>query len=181
MRNSIIRTRPRATAVIAAALAMTGAMTGAIAIPAAMADKVPPLEISPAFPYQAHYVEVHGYQMHYVDKGEGDPILFLHGQPTSSYLWRNIMPYLEPYGRVVAPDNIGFGRSDQPADLDYRYPTHYKFIEGFIDKLGLKNVTLVIHDWGSSLGLDYAAKHPDNVKGVAMMEAVVPPVFPAAS
>jgi len=118
--------------------------------------------------------------MHYVEKGEGDPILFLHGQPTSSYLWRNVMPHVEGQGRVVAPDNIGFGKSDQP-DLDYVFADHYRYIEAFIKALDLRNITLVLHDWGSGLGLHYARQHPGNVKGIVLMESVVAPFMPAES
>ncbi|GAG86789.1 unnamed protein product, partial [marine sediment metagenome] len=101
---------------------------------AAVGQKVAPMDISAEFPYESRYVEIHGSRMHYVEKGEGDPILFLHGQPTSSYLWRNIMPHVERQGRVIAPDNIGFGKSDQP-DLDYVFADHYRYIEGFIEAL----------------------------------------------
>ena len=146
----------------------------------AFAQKVPPMEISSDFPFESRFVEVHGAKMHYVDTGEGDPILFLHGQPTSSYLWRNIMPHLEKQGRVVAPDNIGFGKSDQP-DLDYVFTDHYRYIEGFIGALDLKNITLVVHDWGSGLGLHYAQQHPDNVRGIVLMESILAPVMPAES
>jgi haloalkane dehalogenase len=146
----------------------------------ALAQKVPPMEVSSDFPYESSFIEVHGSQMHYVEKGAGDPILFLHGQPTSSYLWRNIMPHVEKQGRVVAPDNIGFGKSDQP-DLDYVFADHYRYIEGFIEALELKNITLVVHDWGSGLGLHYARQHPDNVKGVVLMESILAPVMPAES
>ena len=97
-----------------------------------LAQKVPPMEISSDFPYESQYIEILGSRMHYVEKGEGDPILFLHGQPTSSYLWRNIMPHVEQQGRVIAVDNIGFGKSDQP-DLDYIFDDHYRHIEGFIE------------------------------------------------
>ena len=97
---------------------MAAGFAGLLVSTNALADKVPPLDVSAEFPYESQYIEVLGSQMHYVDKGEGDPIVFLHGQPTSSYLWRNIMPHLEPYGRVNAPDNNGFGNSDKP-DLDY--------------------------------------------------------------
>ncbi len=144
------------------------------------AEKIPPLEIPAAFPYASHHIEVLGSQMHYADKGSGDPIVFLHGQPTSSYLWRNIMPHLESQGRVVAPDNIGFGKSDKP-DIAYTYADHYRYLEGFIEALALQNITFVVHDWGSALGFDYAANNPDNVKAIAFMEAIVAPLFPAES
>lgn len=132
-----------------------------------------------AFPYEPRFVTVHESQMHYVEEGEGDPILFIHGNPTSSYLWRNVMPFVTPVGRAIAMDLIGFGRSDRP-DLDYTFQDHYRYVEGFVEALDLENVTLVIHDWGSTLGLEYARRHPDNVKAVAMMEAIVPPAFPMA-
>ncbi len=131
--------------------------------------------ISAEFPFASHYVDVHGSKMHYIDEGEGDPILFLHGNPTSSYLWRNIIPYLVPHGRCIAPDLIGMGKSDKPS-LDYRFFDHVKYLDGFIEALGLKNVTLVIHDWGSGLGFHYAHRNESNVKGIAFMEAILHPV-----
>ena len=120
-------------------------------------------EISAEFPFRSNYVEAHGSRMHYIDEGSGDPILFLHGNPTSSYLWRNIIPYLTPLGRCIAPDLIGMGRSDAP-DLAYRFVDHARYAEGFIEKLGLKNITLVIHDWGSALGFHYAMRNENNIK-----------------
>ncbi len=131
--------------------------------------------ISADFPFESHYVEVHGSRIHYVDEGTGDPILFLHGNPTSSYLWRNIIPHVTPLGRAIAPDLIGMGKSDKP-DLEYRFFDHVKYVEGFIEKLGLKNITLVIHDWGSALGFHYASRHESNVKGLAFMEAILMPL-----
>ncbi len=131
--------------------------------------------ISADFPFESKYVEVHGSKMHYVDEGEGDPILFLHGNPTSSYLWRNIIPYLVPHGRCIAPDLIGMGKSDKP-ELDYSFFDHAKYLEGFIEKLGLSNITLVIHDWGSGLGFHYASRNENNIKGIAFMEAMLKPM-----
>lgn len=131
--------------------------------------------ISADFPFESRFVSVHGSEMHYVEEGEGDPILFLHGNPTSSYLWRNIIPHVSGLGRAIAPDLIGMGRSDKP-DIDYGFFDHIEYVEGFIDNLGLRNVTLVIHDWGSALGFHYAMGHADNVKGIAFMEAIVAPV-----
>ena len=101
--------------------------------------------ISADFPFESRYVEVHGSKIHYVEEGSGDPVLFLHGQPTSSYLWRNVIPHLSPVARAIAMDNIGFGKSDKP-DIEYRFVDHAKYVEGFIEVMGLKNVTLVIHD-----------------------------------
>ncbi len=131
--------------------------------------------ISSDFPYTSNYINIHGSNIHYIDEGEGDPVLFLHGNPTSSYVWRNIIPYLTSTARCIAPDLIGMGKSDKP-DIEYRFVDHSKYIEGFIDKLGLKHITFVIHDWGSALGFHYAMRHEDNVKGIAFMEAILKPV-----
>jgi len=131
--------------------------------------------ISAEFPFESRYATVKGSRMHYVEEGEGDPILFLHGNPTSSYLWRNIIPHVSGLGRAIAPDLIGFGKSDKP-DIDYRFFDHVEYVEGFIDMLGLRDVTLVLHDWGSALGFHYAMEHPSNVKGIAFMEAILAPI-----
>ena len=135
----------------------------------------------PELPYSSSFatLEPEGLptaEMHYMEGGdpEGDPILFLHGNPTWSYLWRDIMPHLEAQGRLIAPYLIGFGRSDKP-DIAYRFEEHARYLEAFIDSLGLTNLTLVIHDWGSGLGFDYAARHPEEVKAVVFMEAMIPP------
>lgn len=165
-----------------AALAMAASTAPALAQDANPYEgfKVPPLEVSSEMPYAHKFIEILGSQMAYVDAGAGDPILFLHGQPTSSYLWRNIMPHLEDQGRVIAPDNIGFGKSDQPA-LAYTFGDHYRYIEAFIEKLALTDITLVVHDWGSGLGLHYAAQHPDRIKGIVTMESIIAPLIPAKS
>ena len=131
--------------------------------------------ISADFPFESHYVEVLGSKMHYIDEGEGDPILFLHGNPTSSYLWRNVIPYVSDDARVIAVDLIGMGKSDKP-DIDYSFVDHAKYVEAFIGELELKNVTLVIHDWGSGLGFNYAANNEENIKGIAFMEALLMPM-----
>ena len=132
-------------------------------------------EISEKFPFESKYIEVKGSKMHYIDEGEGDPILFLHGNPTSSYLWRNIIPHLQKQGRCIAPDLIGMGKSDKP-NIPYRFEDHYDYIEKFIEKMNLKNVTLVIHDWGSGLGFHYANTHRENIKGIAFMDALIKPM-----
>jgi len=131
--------------------------------------------VSTEFPFESRFIEVLGSRIHYVDEGAGDPILFLHGNPTSSYLWRNILPYLTPHGRCIALDLIGMGKSDKP-DIAYRFHDHYRYVEGLIEKLGLKNITFVLHDWGSGLGFLYFANNQTNVRAVAFMEAIVKPV-----
>ena len=131
--------------------------------------------ISADFPYGSKYIDLYGSKIHYIDEGTGEPILFLHGNPTSSYLWRNIIPFLTSMARCIAPDLIGMGKSDKP-DLEYRFFDHVKYAEGFIEKMGLENITLVIHDWGSALGLHYAMRHEDKIKGIAFMEAILMPL-----
>lgn len=126
------------------------------------------------------FIQVKGRTMAYVEMGEGDPIVFLHGNPTSSYLWRNIMPHLSDRARCIAPDLIGMGDSDKLPDSGpdrYRFVEHRDYLDGFFQALNLtKNVTLVVHDWGSALGFDWARRHPDAVRGIAYMEALVRPV-----
>jgi len=129
-------------------------------------------KISAEFPYESRFLEIDGANIHYIEKGAGDPILFLHGNPTSSYLWRNIIPHLTSVGRCIAMDLIGMGKSDKP-DIEYRFFDHVKYVEGFIEKMRLENITLVIHDWGSGLGFHYAMHHESNVKGIAFMEAII--------
>jgi len=123
---------------------------------------------------------VRGKNMAYVEVGTGDPIVFLHGNPTSSYLWRDVIPHLEKLGRCIAPDLIGMGDSDKLDDsgpASYRFVEHRAFLDDLLAQLEVKRaVTLVIHDWGSALGFDWAHRHPDAVKGIAYMEAIVQPV-----
>lgn len=118
--------------------------------------------------------------MAYVEMGEGDPIVFLHGNPTSSYLWRNVMPHLKDLGRCIAPDLIGMGESDKlddPGPDSYRFVEHRAWLDALLDRIGVsRNVVLVIHDWGSALGFDWARRHPDAVQGIVYMEAIVKPV-----
>jgi haloalkane dehalogenase len=118
----------------------------------------------------SNFVEVYGAKMHYLSTGKGDPILFLHGMPTSSYLWRNIMPGLSSEGACYAPDMIGMGRSEK-MDIAYTIDDHIKYLNGFIRSLNLKNITLVLHAWGSILGFEYARLHPENIKGIAFYES----------
>lgn len=126
--------------------------------------------ISDKLAIPSHYVEVNGSKIHYLEKGQGNPILFLHGIPMSSYVWRNIIPHLAPLGRCIAPDLIGFGRSDHP-DINYSISDHIRYIEQFIEALGLKKITLVMHGWGSVVGFNYAMHHEKNCRGLVFYEA----------
>jgi haloalkane dehalogenase len=129
---------------------------------------------SSAFPYESRFVDVLGSQMHYVEEGSGAPVVFLHGNPTSSYLWRNIVPFAARHGRAIAVDLIGMGKSGKP-DLDYRFCDHVRYLDGFLETLGLEDITFVLHDWGSALGFHYARRREDSVRGLAFMEAIVRP------
>ena len=131
--------------------------------------------ISAAFPFPSRFVTVKSSRLHYVEAGEGDPILLVHGNPTSAYLWRNVIPQLVPFGRCIALDLIGMGKSDKP-DIGYRLFDHAEYFEGFINALGLQRIRLVVHDWGGFLGLHFAARHPDRVKAIAAMETVLTPM-----
>ena len=126
------------------------------------------------------YVEVRGRKMAYVEFGEGDPIVFQHGNPTSSYLWRNVMPHLADQGRCIAVDLIGMGDSDKLPDSGpgrYRYAEQRDYLYDAWDALGIReHVTLVLHDWGSALGFDWASRHPEALLGIAYMEAIVMPL-----
>jgi haloalkane dehalogenase len=130
--------------------------------------------------YTKQRATILGPTMAYVDQGRGDPIVFLHGNPTSSYLWRNIMPYLEGLGRCIAPDLIGMGDSDkllQSGPESYRLGEHRTYLDGLLAHLGVtQNVVWVVHDWGSALGFDWGNRHREAVQGYAYMESIVRPV-----
>jgi haloalkane dehalogenase len=136
--------------------------------------------ISETMPYQKQHLDLSGLAMAYVEAGQGNPIVFLHGNPTSSYLWRNILPYLQSAGRCIAPDLIGMGDSDKlptSGPGSYTFAEHRRYLDTFLDALGVRdNVTFVVHDWGSALGFDWANRHRGAVRGVAYMEAIVRPV-----
>jgi len=127
--------------------------------------------ISAEFPFESKYLKVNGSKIHYIEEGEGDPILFLHGNPASNYLWRNIIPYVGKQARCIAPDLIGMGKSSKP-DINYGFQDSYDYLDSFIKQLGLKNVTLILHDWGSGLGFHYANTHQENIKAIVFMEAM---------
>ena len=129
---------------------------------------------------EKQFITVNGKRMAYVEMGSGDPIVFQHGNPTSSYLWRNVMPALADRGRCIAVDLIGMGDSEKLDDSGpdrYTYREQRDFLFRAWDALGVHdNVTLVIHDWGSALGFDWAHQNPDKVRGIAYMEAIVCPL-----
>ena len=123
------------------------------------------------------WTEVDGLKLAYVEDGSGDPIVLLHGNPTSSYLWRNVIPHLRDLGRCVAPDLVGMGDSGRAPGGTYRFVDHARYLDAWFDALGLsRDVVLVVHDWGSALGFHWARRHAERVKGVAYMEAIVRPV-----
>lgn len=130
--------------------------------------------------YPKRRTTVCGASMAWVEVGEGPPIVFLHGNPTSSYLWRNVIPHVADRGRCLAPDLIGMGDSDKlaPSGPDrYRFVEHREYLDALLEQLGVqRDVTLVVHDWGSALGFDWARRHPDAVRGICYMEAIVRPM-----
>ena len=133
--------------------------------------------ISSQDPHPRQRINTRGVEISYVDTGQGDPIVFLHGNPTSSYLWRNIIPYIKPLGRCLAPDLMGMGDSGPSPNGEYRFADHSALLDKWFEDMSLnRNVTLVIHDWGSALGFHWAKRYPERVKGIVYMEAIVRPV-----
>jgi haloalkane dehalogenase len=132
--------------------------------------------ISAADAYERHRIAFLETEISYVDTGAGEPVVFLHGNPTSSYLWRNVIPHVEGLGRGLAPDLVGMGDSGAAPDGSYRFVDHARYLDAWFEALGLTNVTLVVHDWGSALGFYWAYRHPERVRGIAYMEAVVRPL-----
>ncbi|MGJ8661475.1 MAG: alpha/beta fold hydrolase, partial [Bacteroidota bacterium] len=133
-------------------------------------------EISSDFPFESKFLEIGKEKVHYVESGEGDPILLLHGLPANLYLWRNVIPNIDSNKRVIAIDFLGFGKSSFPADSNTSVEVQYKMLTDFIEAKKLKNVTLFIQDIGSIAGMLYAIREPQNVKGIALFEA---PFMPA--
>ncbi len=126
------------------------------------------------FPYYSKFLDVYHSSMYYLEAGEGPVVLFLHGNPASSFIWRNIIPEVKRYGRCIAPDLIGMGNSGKPR-IDYTFEDHYQYLKEFIDKLGLSEITLVLHDWGSALGFHYFKENPDNIRRIVFMESFIRP------
>ena len=131
-------------------------------------------------PYEKKQTSVHGTAMAYVEVGAGDPIVLLHGNPTSSYLWRHVIPLLSGRYRCLAPDLIGMGDSEKLTDSGpdrYRFADHRRWVDAWVEAVGAgSDVTLVVHDWGSAIGFDWARRHPHAVRGIAYTEAIVAPV-----
>ncbi|HSG13157.1 MAG TPA: haloalkane dehalogenase [Gaiellaceae bacterium] len=131
-------------------------------------------ESLPGWAYEPRYVEQDGLRMHYVDEGSGAPVLLLHGEPTWAYLYRRMIPTLALTARVVAPDYFGFGRSDKPTRVeDYSYDFHYGSLERFVDEIGLRSATIVVHDWSGPIGLRLAVERPDCVSRLVILNTGV--------
>jgi haloalkane dehalogenase len=129
----------------------------------------------PGYAFEPHYVDNDGVRMHYVDEGKGEVILCLHGEPSWSYLYRKMIPILQKVGRVIAPDMIGFGKSDKYTQAqDYSYKMHYDILANFIEQLDLREVTLVVQDWGGLLGLPLAADMPERFARLVIMNTALP-------
>jgi haloalkane dehalogenase len=132
--------------------------------------------ISADFPYEMKRTKVLDSEMAYVDVGQGDPIVFLHGNPTSSYMWRNVIPYAQGLGRCLAPDLIGMGQSEKSLRYAYKYLDHAAYLDSWFESLELKkNVILVVHDWGAALGFYRACRFPEQIAGIVYMESMVWP------
>ncbi|HEX2943938.1 MAG TPA: alpha/beta fold hydrolase [Rhodopila sp.] len=125
------------------------------------------------WPFQPHFNDTAGFRQHYVDEGQGRPVLLLHGQPTWGYIWRRFIPALATTHRVVVPDHMGFGKSETPADREYTLRTHVANLSALIDALNLRDITLVMQDWGGPIGVGYAVRNPDRIHSLVLMNTVV--------
>lgn len=135
-----------------------------------------PVTISADDPHPRQRVDVLDSFLSYVDTGSGDPVVFLHGNPTSSYLWRNVIPPVAAVNRCLAPDLIGMGDSGKEPTGSYTFADHARYLDGWFDAVVPERVVLVLHDWGGGLGFDWAARHPDRVRGIAYMETILMPM-----
>jgi len=133
-------------------------------------------DIAAADPYVRKRLAVLDSEMAHVETGRGDAIVFLHGNPTSSYLWRNVIPHCENLGRCLAPDLIGMGESGGNPAGSYRFADHARYLDAWFEAAGVENAVLVAHDWGGALGFHWAARNPSKVRGIAYMETIVTPV-----
>ncbi len=132
------------------------------------------MSTDPDFNFSRQFVSVRGSRMAYIDEGEGEPIVLLHGNPTSSYLWRGVIPHVSKVGRTIAFDMIGMGHSDKP-DIPYRVYDQCDYFVDFIDELGLKDIHLVANDWGTAVASQYVAEHRDNVKSISYVGNIITP------
>jgi len=137
----------------------------------------PEKNISAEMNLTSKFIEVKGSQIHYVEEGNGDPILFLHGIPTNLYLWRNVIPEVSKSGRAIALDLVGYGKSEVPKTGGYGAANQYDYLDAFIKQMELKNITLVLNDLGSVYGMYYAANHPENVKAIVVAEGIILPAY----
>jgi haloalkane dehalogenase len=140
------------------------------------ARKLPMLSISEELTIPHHDVAVLDSTMSYLEQGDGEVVLFLHGNPSAAYLWRNVMPFVSDNHRAIAVDLIGMGHSGKPA-IAYNFADHARHLDAFVEAMGLERITLVGHDWGAALAWDFARRHPDKVVRLAFMEGVLPPAF----
>jgi cis-3-alkyl-4-acyloxetan-2-one decarboxylase len=124
------------------------------------------------WPYRPHFTEAPGFRMHYVDEGSGRPVLLLHGEPTWGYIWRRFIPPLARRFRVIVPDHMGFGKSETPADRAYTLATHVANLTALIEALDLRDITLVMQDWGGPIGIGYAVRHPERIHSIVAMNTV---------
>src|SRR3954466_15182438 len=172
---------PTTTSVRPDAASGSSAFSRTADVPSPGQDRGVADDVSPEDPFERSRALVNGSEMAYVDVGEGDAIVFLHGNPTSSYLWRNVIPHVQHLGRCLAPDLIGMGESAKlpdPQPGTYSFATHAGFLDRFLEEVeATERVTLVLHDWGSALGFDWAARHPAAVRGIAFTEAIVNPLI----
>lgn len=156
------------------------ALSSTLVVAEDAAPKLPAVAVSEELVIDRREIAVLGSTMSYLEEGEGDVVVFLHGNPSSAYLWRNVIPYVSSTHRVIAPDLIGMGESGKP-DIAYTFADHARYLEAFVDELNLPAITLVSHDWGSALAWDFARRNPDKVVRLAFMEGVLPPAFPQDS
>ena len=136
---------------------------------------IPPDEtFDGTFPFEPHFTDAPGFRMHYVDEGEGEPVILLHGEPTWGYLYRNFIPALSETNRVIVPDHMGFGKSETPQDREYTLRTHVGNLAALIDELDLQDITFVMQDWGGPMGSQYAVRNLERVKRLCVLNTIIP-------
>lgn len=128
-----------------------------------------PQELKNEYPFKSNFLPLKNINLHYVDEGQGEPVLMLHGNPTWSFFYRNLAKHFSKTNRVIVPDHIGCGLSDKPLDYQYVLENHIQNIEALVSSLNLKNITLIVHDWGGAIGLGFATRHPELIKKIVVM------------